>query len=94
MIVLLDSDGNELATCIAQSMADSNRLLMSRVLRGKGTLLRHYYAQGLRSVQVLSDSFVLRGVLETSWLGAERQWVVRLTPIKAQYGSAHGMLAD
>lgn len=81
MVTLLDTDGNELATCVEQSVDGSNRLVMGRVVRGKGKLLRHYFAQGLRSVQVQSEGFLLRGVLETSWLGAERQWTVRLTPI-------------
>jgi hypothetical protein len=81
MVTLLDSDGNELATFVAHSGRGSNRLVVGRVIRGKGKLLRHYFAEGRRSVQIQSGGFLLRGVLETSWLGAERQWAVRLTPI-------------
>jgi hypothetical protein len=81
MVTLLDSNGNELATCVEQSVSESNSLVMGRVIRGKGNLVKYYFAQGLRSVHVQSEGFLLRGMLETSWLGAERQWVVRLTPI-------------
>lgn len=81
MVILLDSNGNELAICIEQSVPGSNRLVMSRVLRGRGNLVKYYFGQGLRSVQVQSGGFLLRGVLETAWLGAERQWAVRPTPI-------------
>ncbi len=81
MVTLLDSNGNELAMCVEPSVTSPNGLVMGRVIRGKGKLRKYYFAQGLRSVQVETGGFRLRGALETSWAGAERQWAVRLTPI-------------
>lgn len=84
MVTLRDTEGNELATCVEQPVAGSRKLLMSRVVRGNGNLLKHYFAEGLRYVDVESGGFLLRGMLETSWLGCERQWIVRLTPLTAE----------
>ena len=81
MVTLLDSSGKELATCVQASVTSPNRLVIGRVIRGKGNLLKYYFAQGLRSVQVETGAFLLRGMLETRWLGGERQWAVRLMPI-------------
>lgn len=81
MFTLLDSNGKELARCVEASVASPNRLVMGCVIRGKGNLLKYYFAQGLRGVQVETGGVRLRGVLENSWTGAERQWTVRLTPI-------------
>ena len=81
MVTLLDSNGNELAICVEPCFTSPNRLVMGRVVRGKGNLLKHYFAQGRRQVQVDTEGFLLRGVLETRWLAGDRQWAVRLTPI-------------
>lgn len=76
MVTLLDSNGNELATCIEQSVAGPDKLAMGRVVRGKGALLKYYFAQGFRSVQIQSGGICMRGMLETSWIGGKRRWAV------------------
>ncbi len=80
-VMVRDLDGAVLATAILQEIPDGPRLSLHRVVSGKGRLLQHYFARGLRAVTIDSGEFQLRGVLSTRWLNAERRWFVELRPL-------------
>lgn len=78
MFTIRDGNGEELATALADTSASTGEMVIQRVVRGKGHLLHHYFGRSLRMVLVDSGESQLHGVLSTRWLGAERQWIVRL----------------
>lgn len=78
MLTIRDGDGQQLATALADASPSSGELVIQRVVQGKGHLLHHYFGRGLRMVLVDSGDSQLHGTLSTRWLGAERQWIVRL----------------
>lgn len=78
MFTIRDGNGQELATALADTSASTGEMVIQRVVRGKGHLLHHYFGRGLRAVLIDSGESQLHGVLSTRWLGAERQWIVRL----------------
>lgn len=77
MLTIRDGDGLELAIALGDTIADSGEVVIQRVIRGNGRLLRYYFGQGLRIVSLDSGDIQLPGTLSTRWLGTERQWIVR-----------------
>ena len=82
MVRLLDDNGEELAVATLCE-GEHDLLTIERVIRGKGRLLQYYFARGRRTVHVEAGDFFLTGTIATTWLGAERLWMIRL----AQPGS-------
>ncbi|HEY5477822.1 MAG TPA: hypothetical protein VIK11_14050 [Tepidiformaceae bacterium] len=82
MVRIIDDNGEELALATLGDGEDQ-LLTIERVIRGKGRLLQYYFAKGRRVVHVEAGEFFLTGTIVTTWLGAERLWMIKL----AQPGS-------
>lgn len=82
MVRILDDTGKELAVATLCE-GEHDLLTIERVIRGKGRLLQYYFARGRRTVHVETSDFFLTGTVATTWLGAERLWMIKL----AQPGS-------
>ena len=78
MLTIRDGEGQELATALADTSPITREVVIQRVVHGKGHLMQHYFGRGLRAVLVDSGETQLHGILSTRWVGAERQWIVRL----------------
>ncbi len=77
MVRILDDNGEELALAILCD-GEHDLLTIQRVVQGKGRLLQYYFAKGRRSVHIEAGDFFLTGTMATTWLGAERLWMIRL----------------
>jgi hypothetical protein len=82
MVRILGDTGEELAVATLRE-GEHDLLTIERVIRGKGRLLQYYFARGRRTVHVEAGDFFLTGTVATTWLGAERLWMIKL----AQPGS-------
>jgi hypothetical protein len=80
MARILGDDGRELAeVTLAPGLAENGHgAVVERVSHGSGSLLRYYFVQGRRAVELDLGESRLTGTLSTRWLGGERQWVVRV----------------
>ncbi len=78
--VLRDGKGDELAGGTISPTAIPQVWTLQRITHGKGVLLRYYFERGLRAVWVeTADGTVVTGSLTTRWIGAEREWSIRLS---------------
>lgn len=77
-VIVRDLDGVALAVAVLEDCQDGRRLVLGRVVTGKGRLLNHYFGKGLREVLLDSREFRLRGVLSTRWVDTERRWFVEM----------------
>lgn len=79
MLTIRDGNGELLAIVQVDADFATGEMTIRRVTQGKGRLLQHYFGQGQRLVLLDSGSEHLPATLSTRWLGAERQWRVRLS---------------
>jgi hypothetical protein len=81
---ILADDGSPLATVSLAEEGNTGVLTIGRISKGKGRLFGYYFAQGKRAVRFNLEILSLPGTLQTSWLGGERQWQIRLASPSGQ----------
>lgn len=86
MVRILGDDGRELAevTLAPGRQETGDGATIARVSHGTGSLLRYYFEQGRRAVELDLGEARLRGTLSTRWAGGGRQWGVRLDEDQAR----------
>lgn len=81
MLRILTDDRRQIALAHDLTPLDGSTLVMGRVVEGKGQLLEYYFGEGRKAVVLDLGPSEMRANLQTRWLGAERQWMVRVPPI-------------
>ena len=79
MLTIRDGNGQVLAIAQVDPGVGTDEMTIRRIAQGKGRLLQHYFGRGQRLVLLDSGAEQFRATLSTRWLGAERQWIVRLS---------------
>ena len=80
MTRILGDDGRELAevTLTPGRQETGDAATIARITHGSGSLLRYYFEQGCRAVELDFGESRLTGTLSTRWAGGGRQWGIRL----------------
>lgn len=82
-VTICGRDGRRLAVATTGPATGDLRVVLDRVLSGKGCLLAYFFGKGLRGVFLQSGELRLKGRLSTHWMNSERHWFVDLQPIDA-----------
>lgn len=79
-IRLVGEDGEELAVAAASvsNRIEAMAIVLERLERGAGDLLRYYFGRGQRLVVVHVDGFRFTGTLRTRWADSRRIWTIEL----------------
>jgi hypothetical protein len=80
MTRILSDDGRELAevALMPGGQETGGTATIAQIRHGSGSLLRYYFEQGCRTVELDFGESRLSGTLSTRWAGGKRQWGVRL----------------
>lgn len=79
MTRILGDDGRELAeVTLTPGRQETGDAAIVRISHGSGSLLRYYFEQGRRTVELDFGETRLKGTLSTRWIGGGRQWGIRL----------------
>lgn len=77
-VVLRGRDRRPLAIVEVSTDVGSRSLVVRRFLDGQGALLRYYFQDGERAVEVDSELVTFEGTLRTRWEITGRRWVIQL----------------
>ena len=79
-VVIRAADRRPLAIVEVSAGATSRALVVRRFLHGHGALLRYYFQEGEREVEVDAEPVAFEGMLRTRWAGTARQWEIEVNP--------------